>query len=132
MMSPEDSYLAESINKEECDAIIGQFMSYLKTGQEMDMEFCDLNAILMEAVNSESNVIGEIETLEPGSMIVNGNPLAIKRAITNMIVNAYRYGNGWIKVSSGKRKTPFGSKSKMTVQVSRRRHSSPVPAICTG
>ncbi|ENE0775938.1 two-component system sensor histidine kinase EnvZ [Providencia stuartii] len=105
MMSPEDGYLAESINKdiEECDAIIGQFMDYLKTGQEMNMEFCDLNSILNEAVTAETSVTGEIETaLEPGSLIVNANPLAIKRAITNMIVNAYRYGNGWIKVSSGK------------------------------
>nr|WP_309301012.1 two-component system sensor histidine kinase EnvZ [Providencia alcalifaciens] len=105
MMGPEDSYLAESINKdiEECDAIIGQFMSYLKTGQEMDMEFCDLNAILNEAVVAETNVIGEIETnFVPGPVMFNGNHLAIKRAITNMIVNAYRYGNGWIKVSSGK------------------------------
>lgn len=104
-MSPEDGYLAESINKdiEECDAIIGQFMDYLKTGQEMNMEFCDLNAILNEAVTAESSVTGEIETaFEPGNLIVNANPLAIKRAITNMIVNAYRYGNGWIKVSSGK------------------------------
>ncbi|HGN1742029.1 TPA: two-component system sensor histidine kinase EnvZ [Providencia stuartii] len=105
MMSPEDGYLAESINKdiEECDAIIGQFMDYLKTGQEKNMEFCDLNSILNEAVTAETSVTGEIETaLEPGSLIVNANPLAIKRAITNMIVNAYRYGNGWIKVSSGK------------------------------
>ncbi|EKT57182.1 two-component system sensor histidine kinase EnvZ [Providencia burhodogranariea] len=105
MMDPADSYLAESINKdiEECDAIIGQFMDYLKTGQEMTMEFCDLNAILNEVVTAETSVAGEIETaFEPGSIIVNANPLAVKRAITNMIENAHRYGGGWIKVSSGK------------------------------
>lgn len=26
---------------------------------------------------------------------------SIKRALANMVVNAARYGNGWIKVSSG-------------------------------
>ncbi len=30
------------------------------------------------------------------------NPLAIKRAVANMVVNAARYGNGWIRVSSGR------------------------------
>ncbi|MEI9534696.1 two-component system sensor histidine kinase EnvZ [Moellerella wisconsensis] len=105
MMGQEDGYLAESINKdiEECDAIIGQFMDYLRTGQEMNMEFCDMNAILMEAIDSESGVAGGIEAaLMPGVITVNANPLAIRRAVTNMIVNAHRYGNGWIKVSSGK------------------------------
>lgn len=29
------------------------------------------------------------------------HPLSIKRAVANMVVNAARYGNGWIKVSSG-------------------------------
>ena len=105
MMGQEDGYLAESINKdiEECDAIIGQFMDYLRTGQEMTMEFCDLNSILNEAVVAESNVAGPIEiALMPGEITVNANPLTIKRAVTNMIVNAHRYGNGWIQVSSGK------------------------------
>ncbi|MFP1462133.1 ATP-binding protein [Escherichia coli] len=29
------------------------------------------------------------------------HPLSIKRAVANLVVNAARYGNGWIKVSSG-------------------------------
>jgi len=32
---------------------------------------------------------------------VKMHPLSIKRAVANMVVNAARYGNGWIKVSSG-------------------------------
>lgn len=48
MMGEEDGYLAESINKdiEECNAIIEQFIDYLRTGQEMPMELTDLNAVL--------------------------------------------------------------------------------------
>ncbi|TXZ87655.1 two-component system sensor histidine kinase EnvZ, partial [Vibrio cholerae] len=30
-----------------------------------------------------------------------GNPIAIKRSLSNLVVNALRYGNGWVKVSSG-------------------------------
>ncbi|WP_322872793.1 histidine kinase dimerization/phospho-acceptor domain-containing protein, partial [Acinetobacter baumannii] len=50
MMSEQDGYLAESINKdiEECNAIIEQFIDYLRTGQEMPMEMADLNAVLGE------------------------------------------------------------------------------------
>ena len=39
MMSEQDGYLAESINKdiEECNAIIEQFIDYLRTGQELSL-----------------------------------------------------------------------------------------------
>lgn len=95
---------AESINKdiEECNAIIEQFIDYLRTGQEMPMEMADLNAVLGEVIAAESGYEREIETaLYPGSIEVKMHPLSIKRAVANMVVNAARYGNGWIKVSSG-------------------------------
>ncbi|HBC9346890.1 TPA: two-component system sensor histidine kinase EnvZ [Escherichia coli] len=104
MMSEQDGYLAESINKdiEECNAIIEQFIDYLRTGQEMPMEMADLNAVLGEVIAAESGYEREIETaLYPGSIEVKMHPLSIKRAVANMVVNAARYGNGWIKVSSG-------------------------------
>ncbi len=105
MMSMEDGYLAESINKdiEECNAIIEQFIDYLRTGHEMPIEISDLNAILGEVVAAESGYERVIETaMLPGTLIVNVHPLSIKRAAVNMVVNAARYGNGWIKVSSGR------------------------------
>ncbi|HGJ5882196.1 two-component system sensor histidine kinase EnvZ [Arsenophonus sp.] len=104
MMNEKDQYLAESINKdiEECNAIIGQFMDYICTGREMNMEFCDLNKVLLEAVNAESSFLSNIETqISSSPIIINANVIAIKRAVTNMLVNALRYGNGWVKVSSG-------------------------------
>lgn len=103
-MGEQDGYLAESINKdiEECNAIIEQFIDYLRTGQEMPMEMADLNAVLGEVVAAESGYEREIDTaLQPGSIQVKMHPLSIKRAVANMVVNAARYGNGWIKVSSG-------------------------------
>jgi signal transduction histidine kinase len=64
MMGEEDGYLAESINKdiEECNAIIEQFIDYLRTGQEMPMEMADLNAVLGEVVAAESGYEREIDT----------------------------------------------------------------------
>lgn len=105
MMSVEDSYLAESINKdiEECNVIIEQCINYLRTGHEMPIETSDLNAILGEVVATESGYKRVIKTaMLPGRLMVNVHPLSIRRAAVNMVVNAARYGNGWIKVSSGR------------------------------
>jgi len=104
-MSDDDSYLAESINKdiEECNAIIEQFIDYLRTGQEMPTEITDLNGILGEVIATESGYEREIDSgLADGELLVNAHPLSIKRAVVNMVVNAARYGDGWIKVSSGR------------------------------
>ena len=66
------------------------------------MEDADLNAVLGEVVAAESGYAREIETnLQPGEIPVRMHPLSIKRAVANMVVNAARYGNGWIRVSSG-------------------------------
>jgi two-component system osmolarity sensor histidine kinase EnvZ len=82
MMGEEDGYLAESINKdiEECNAIIEQFIDYLRTGQEMPMEMADLNAVLGEVVAAESGYEREIDTdLQAGEIQVRMHPLSIKR-----------------------------------------------------
>lgn len=71
MMGEEDGYLAESINKdiEECNAIIEQFIDYLRTGQEMPMEMADLNSVLGEVIAAESGYEREINTaLQAGSI----------------------------------------------------------------
>lgn len=105
LMNEKDAYLAESINKdiEECNVIIEQFIDYLRTGQEMQVEHCDLNRILSEVIFSESGYEHVINVdLFPGALMVNVHPVSIKRALANMLVNATRYGRGWIKVSSGK------------------------------
>ena len=127
MMSEQDGYLAESINKdiEECNAIIEQFIDYLRTGQEMPMEMADLNAVLGEVIAAESGYEREIETaLYPGSIEVKMHPLSIKRAVANMVVNAARYGNGWIKVSSGTEPNRARFRWKMTVRELRRNNVS--------
>ncbi|WP_127957698.1 two-component system sensor histidine kinase EnvZ [Serratia microhaemolytica] len=105
MMSTADGYLAESINNdiEDCNAIIEQFIDYLRTGQEMPTELMDLNTILAEVIAAESGYERVIEgALMEGPLRVEAHPLSIKRAAVNMVANAARYGNGWIKVSSGR------------------------------
>jgi two-component system osmolarity sensor histidine kinase EnvZ len=104
MMSPEDSYLAEGIisDTEECNEIISQFMDYLKPVNNQTFEAVYLNDIARDVASSEGGYEQEIETqIEETIKPALGNPIAIKRAVTNLVVNAVRYGNGWIKVSTG-------------------------------
>ncbi|MCF7482135.1 two-component system sensor histidine kinase EnvZ [Vibrio sp. J1-1] len=104
MMSPEESYLAEGIisDTEECNEIISQFMDYLKPVNNQTFEAVSLNDIVGDVASSEGCDDREIETqIEPSIKYALGNSIAIKRAVTNLVVNAVRYGNGWVKVSTG-------------------------------
>ncbi|ALR16765.1 two-component system sensor histidine kinase EnvZ [Vibrio natriegens] len=104
MMSPEESYLAEGIisDTEECNEIISQFMDYLKPVNNQTFEAVSLNDIVCDVASSEGSDEREIETKIEGSIKpALGNSIAIKRAVTNLVVNAVRYGNGWVKVSTG-------------------------------
>lgn len=104
MMSPEDSYLAEGIisDTEECNQIISQFMDYLKPVSTDSFQSVDFNDLVSEVALAEGGYELQIETefcdsLKP----VFGQSVAIKRAITNLVVNAIRYGDGWVRVSTG-------------------------------
>lgn len=104
MMSPEDSYLAEGIisDTEECNEIISQFMDYLKPVNRDSFTEVDLNDISQDLANSESNRHHlEIETSLSALKPAFGSPIAMKRAVSNLVVNAVRYGNGWVKISTG-------------------------------
>ncbi|WP_428773745.1 two-component system sensor histidine kinase EnvZ [Vibrio sp.] len=103
MMSPEDSYLAEGIigDIEECNEIISQFMDYLKPLDQQDFVPVELNEIANEVAVAEGGYEHRIDTdLQAGKEAL-GSPIAIKRAVTNLVVNAIRYGNGWVKISTG-------------------------------
>ena len=104
MMSPEDSYLAEGIisDTEECNEIISQFMDYLKPVDRNSFQAVHLEDIAGEVASSEGGYEVEIETdFSPNMKPALGNPIAIKRAISNLVVNSLRYGNGWVKVTTG-------------------------------
>ncbi|UYI47241.1 two-component system sensor histidine kinase EnvZ [Vibrio natriegens] len=104
MMSPEESYLAEGIisDTEECNEIISQFMDYLKPVNNQTFEAVYLNDIVCDVAGAEGSEEQEIETrIEASIKPALGNSIAIKRAVTNLVVNAVRYGNGWVRVSTG-------------------------------
>ncbi len=119
MMGEQDGYLAESINKdiEECNAIIEQFIDYLRTGRRCRWSLRISMPFLGEVIAAESGYEREIATdLQAGEIPLRLHPLSIKRALANMVVNAARYGKGWIKVSSGSEASRARFRWKMTAR----------------
>lgn len=105
MMSPSDDYLAESMIKdtEECNEIISQFMDYLKPAQVQEYRAVDLNLIasdIAEAEQDKHKVHFEIQ-IDPNIRQALGEAVAIKRVVSNLVVNAIRYGDDWIKITTG-------------------------------
>ncbi|MEZ8141221.1 two-component system sensor histidine kinase EnvZ [Enterovibrio norvegicus FF-33] len=104
MMSPEDDYLADSMIKdtEECNEIINQFMDYLRSVQVQDMTAIDLN-VLVDDVSVADGATGHELELSKGELVgkLEANEVAIRRAVTNLVVNAVRYGGGWVKIATG-------------------------------
>ncbi|MDD1793531.1 two-component system sensor histidine kinase EnvZ [Enterovibrio makurazakiensis] len=104
MMSPADEYLADSMIKdtEECNEIINQFMDYLRSVQLQDMTPIDLNA-LVDDVSVADGATGHDLEMSKGELVgkLEANEVAIRRAVTNLVVNAVRYGGGWVRIATG-------------------------------
>ena len=104
MMSPEESYLADGIisDTEECNEIINQFMDYLKPVNKQSFEPVDVNTIAQDVASAEGSKEVDIDVALGENMLpAIASPIALKRAVTNLVVNAIRYGNGWLKISTG-------------------------------
>ena len=77
------------------------FMDYLKPVAKQDFIDVDLNTIVNEVILAEGGYEREIKTnLVDIPKSIHGNSVGIKRVITNLVVNAIRYGGDWISVST--------------------------------
>lgn len=104
MMSPGEQVLADSIieDTEECNQIIDQFMDYLQPVDKDKFEQIDLNGVIDDVIRAEhtSGVIIN-GSLHQDLLPIKGDAVGIKRVVTNLVVNAIRYGKGWVQLSSG-------------------------------
>ncbi|MCQ8879812.1 two-component system sensor histidine kinase EnvZ [Pseudoalteromonas shioyasakiensis] len=103
MMSAEEDYLREGIiyDIEDMNAIIDQFIEYLRHHKREELALEDLNAIVSEVVHSEQKHQRNIRFIEnPNLDNVPLSMVAIKRVVTNMIENAIRYSQDDIEVET--------------------------------
>ncbi|MCE9680158.1 two-component system sensor histidine kinase EnvZ [Shewanella sp. AS1] len=102
MMVEEDEYLKEGIahDIEDMDAIINQFIAYIRQDQETIHEPGQINELIEAVAHAESNREGDIILELSSCPEVPMQSIAIKRVITNLVENAFRYGNGWTLIRS--------------------------------
>ena len=107
MMSDDEDYLRDGIihDIEDMNAIIDQFIEYLRHHDKGEYQSEDLNALVEEVVHAEQqhgHQHGrEISCeLNPSLPNVPLSSVAIKRVITNMIENALRYSDADIDVAT--------------------------------
>lgn len=72
------------------DAIIGQFIDFARVGTEEPVRLCNVNEIVDDVarLSDPANVSRSLGTVAP----VTCRPLALRRAISNLVENALRYG----------------------------------------
>ena len=100
MMVEEDEYLKDGIvnDIEDMDAIINQFIAYIRQDQQEAIELVSINRLLKEVSDAETHRSVSIELDLGECPDASLKPVSIKRVMTNLVENAYRYGNGWIKI----------------------------------
>ena len=85
---------------QDMDDIIDQFIGYVRYGSEEQMERGDLGELIKQVVELSSKQHSGIQ-LELGSFPeVDFKPMAMKRLISNLIENAYRYGKAPVEISA--------------------------------
>ncbi|MCE9686135.1 two-component system sensor histidine kinase EnvZ [Shewanella sp. AS16] len=102
MMVEEDAYLRDGIvnDIEDMDAIINQFIAYIRQDQEAGREPVQINSLIRDLVQAEANrgIQIELDLADCPAVLMQG--VAIKRVLSNLVENAYRYGNNWIRIGS--------------------------------
>ncbi|WP_105166905.1 two-component system sensor histidine kinase EnvZ [Pseudoalteromonas sp. T1lg23B] len=103
MMADEEDYLKEGIiaDIEDMNAIIDQFIEYLRHHHSGKMTAEDINALVEDVVQAEKKHKRTIRfTQAENTPPVLMNTVALKRVVTNMIENAIRYSDAAIEVST--------------------------------
>jgi len=105
MLPDSERKLAKGIvqDTEECCLIINQLIDLACSADKSLSIRVSINPLIREVISSfQIDESGQIETeLDEHIGTVFADPVAIRRVLSNLITNAFRYGNGWIKISSG-------------------------------
>ncbi len=111
-MLPDDhDWIKDGIESdiEDLNAIIDQFIDYVKSDSGEKLSIVDINALINETTRSRKMDKEHNITLDLGQVpVVKIRRVSIKRVLDNLIENAFRYGSSKILI-----KTRFIEKSKV-------------------
>ena len=99
-MMPDEDFLKEGLiyDVEDMDAILNQFISYMRDGSDEELQETNVNALLLETVIQFKPLDIRFEPHE--LPIIPARTLSLKRLIGNLINNAKRYGAEPIELSA--------------------------------
>lgn len=104
MMAEQDSWIRDGIvnDIEDMNAIIDQFIDYLRHHKQEELQRINLNDLIEETVQAEQiqqrKLVTQLEANLPKIWL---RRIAIKRMLNNLLENALRYSDGDIEISSG-------------------------------
>ena len=103
MMSEQDDYLKDGIEGDidDMNAIIDQFIDYIRHDSKDKAEISDLNVLVDDVVHAETPSDRSVTFTAGEVPPIPLRYIAIKRAVANLIQNAIRYTQGNIQVCTG-------------------------------
>ncbi|NHB56790.1 ATP-binding protein [Acinetobacter shaoyimingii] len=99
-MMPDEDFLKEGLiyDVEDMDAILDQFISYMRDGSDEELKDTNINILLQELVIQFKPL--DIRFVPQDVPILPARSLSLKRLIGNLINNAKRYGAEPIEISA--------------------------------
>ncbi len=99
-MMPDDDFLKEGLiyDVEDMDAILNQFISYMRDGSDEEPQQTNLNTVLQELIIQFKPL--DIRFTAQELPLISARTLSLKRLIGNLINNAKRYGAEPIEISA--------------------------------
>ena len=99
-MMPDEDFLKEGLiyDVDDMDAILTQFISYMRDGSDEELTETNLNALLQELVVQFQPL--DIRFQAQALPIIPARSMSLKRLIANLINNAKRYGAEPIELSA--------------------------------
>ena len=101
-LSEQDEELKQGLiaDTQDMDDIIDQFIGYVRYGSEEKMETGDFNELVSQVTEAASKQHQGLESNLAPVGPIKFKPLAMKRLISNLIENAFRYGQSPVEVNS--------------------------------
>ncbi len=101
-LSDQDEEIKAGIiaDTQDMDDIIDQFIGYVRYGSEEKMETGNLAELIQQVVDAASKQHDGISTQIGELPEIDFKPMAMKRLVSNLIENAYRYGKAPVIVSA--------------------------------
>ena len=101
-LSEQDEELKQGLiaDTQDMDDIIDQFIGYVRYGSEEKMERGDINELVNQVVEAAAKQHNGIETNLSKIPEQKFKPMALKRLVSNLIENAFRYGKAPVIVTN--------------------------------